>query len=131
MKMPHIVVLPQRINTIRGNVINKLWTKQFRCYVQPTTGDKFKPSSTSPRLVQIDDYVLQESVARVNISIESFSQSVNRANEYQYRLSQSVNQSISRANEYQYQVSQSVSQLVSRANEYQYRVSQSVSQSRE
>ena len=45
----------------------------------------------------------------MNINIESFSQSVSRANEYQYRLSQSANQSISRANEYQYQVSHSVS----------------------
>ena len=58
----------------------------------------------------------------MNINIESVSQSVSRANEYQYRVSQSV----VRMNISIESVSQSVSQSVSRANEYQYRVSQSV-----
>lgn len=45
-RMPHIVVLSQRINTVRCTKCDKLWIKQYLCYMQPSTGDKFKHSGT-------------------------------------------------------------------------------------
>ena len=78
--MPRVVAVP-RLNTVDAHsVINKLWTKQFLRYVQPTTGDKFESFGTPASLTSINK---RPSSPRV----------ISRADEYQYGVSKLFDQS--------------------------------------